>query len=230
MRKFSCGLLYLAICLSSLFLVGAMPTDSQEASEPEQIRVPLSAEISYDIAGAQFKFSYTDGLVFVGYEKSPAVDAGSSIPEVEKDGFTYRGFYSGSNIFAPQNGSLDMGYLVFEKTGEGAQTVTISEIKLVELIDNETTRDVIIGPLTIAIPQEDTNDLGEGLTDSDRIPADTYEESSGSGGIPTDTDEDSADTDENRGFPWAITTVILLLVVAAALFIKGRGESNKNRK
>ena len=241
-KKLTCAFTCLLICLAAIFLMGSVPSDTEDTSGSQQTRVPLSVEISHNIAGVQIKFAYTEGLVFVKYEQSQAVAAGAATPIVEKDGFTILGFFSGANIFAPQNGVLDLGNLVFEIAGEDAQTVTVSEIKLVELIDSETTSDEILGPISVSISSEglvDLTDIPSAPAASPSAPAaspssaptDSPIASLDNSSAPVDTptapvlgsgspdEEPAEDSNANSNASWIIAVVAVVVVAAIIVLI-----------
>ena len=90
------------------------------------------------LAGVQFAIEYTPGLEFEKFETQPGISA-TLTPAIEKNGKTYIGFYAGSNTFVPVENTLLLGYLAFAYTGEETQTIEITELKLVRLIDSDTT-------------------------------------------------------------------------------------------
>ena len=83
------------------------------AAFAEEVRVPVTIALSRPIAGAQFRFHYTDGLEFLSFERSDAVQSAMMTPTVAKDGNIHIGFFGRENNFFPQNGELNAGYLVF---------------------------------------------------------------------------------------------------------------------
>jgi len=118
------------------------------------VQVPLVIDLSHVIAGAQFAFEYSTGLEFVSYEKSEAVFSALTTPVVVKNGYTYLGFYNVDNRYAPENGKLDMGYLVFNCLNDDSQQVTMTEIKLVQVGDDGTTRSEFLAPVEIKVSSE----------------------------------------------------------------------------
>ena len=118
------------------------------------VQVPLVIDLSHVIAGAQFAFEYSAGLEFVSYEKSEAVFSALTTPVVVKNGYTYLGFYNVDNRYAPENGKLDMGYLVFNCLNDDSQQVTMTEIKLVQVGDDGTTRSEFLAPVEIKVSSE----------------------------------------------------------------------------
>lgn len=127
------------LCFSLNFAVAA-----QEDTAQEEVRVPISLQVPHAIAGAEFEISYTSGLTFTKFEKSSVIQSAMSTPVVEKNGKTYFGFFSGSNDYVPENGVLDVGFLVFAYSGEPNQSVTVTESKYVEVIDKDTTNSSIL--------------------------------------------------------------------------------------
>jgi len=120
-------------CLFAVFSLNA-------AAFAEEVKVPVTVALSKPVAGVQFEFSYTDGLEFVALEKSEAFRSAMSTPTAARDGNTYVGIFSSNNDFAPIDGELNVGYLVFNHSGKPNQTVLVTEVKLVEVIDKNTTQ------------------------------------------------------------------------------------------
>jgi hypothetical protein len=116
-----------------------------------QVHVPLVIDLSYAVAGVQFTFEYSAGLEFVSYEKSSAVSSALTTPVVVKNGYTYLGFYNADNLYAPKDGKLDAGYLVFNCLTDDSQQVTLTEIKLVQIVDDGATRNAFVAPVEIKV-------------------------------------------------------------------------------
>jgi len=217
------------VCLSGALTLGAIAADISAEPGARQVRVPLVADISNSVAGAQFAFLYTDGLSFAAYEPSDAVKNGSLTPVVEKNGTTHLGFFSGFNIFAPQNGKLDMGYLVFDYTGQDRQSVTILEIELVEIVDNNTTANEFFGPITVEISREGGGTAGESSK------GDSGEASGGNpNGNPGWTadagrDADSGDSIKGGGSLWWVVAIVLLVVATVIVLILVRKKRKGNQ-
>ncbi|MDR2699369.1 MAG: hypothetical protein LBC12_00870 [Nitrososphaerota archaeon] len=123
-----------------------------------RVRVPLVVDVSYAVAGIEFAFEYSAGLEFVSYEKSTVVSSALDTPVVVKKGCTYLGFYNVDNRYMPENGKLDCGYLVFNRSSNGAQVVKLTEIKLVQVIDKDTTRSTLRAPVEIKISPENNTE------------------------------------------------------------------------
>ncbi|MDR2719548.1 MAG: hypothetical protein LBC03_01930 [Nitrososphaerota archaeon] len=145
----------------SIFLVSAVfllltvvPVSFGAAINERQVKVPLVIDVSYAIAGAQFTFEYSAGLEFVSYEKSSTVFSALTTPVVMKNGYTYLGFYTVDNRYAPENGKLDVGCLVFNCLNDDSQKVTLTEIKLVQIVDNGETRSEFLVPVVIKVSSE----------------------------------------------------------------------------
>ena len=142
-------ILVVACCASDESYVLA----SDDNSSVEEVKVPVSIHTSKSIAGAEFKFSYTDQLTFVSFEKSEDIMSASLTPVVEKDGSTHLGFYTANNDYKPQLGKIEVGYLIFEYAGDINQSVTIEEVKMVEVIDKDNTNSEVQNlNKTIGIP------------------------------------------------------------------------------
>ncbi|MDR0461004.1 MAG: hypothetical protein LBH62_06195 [Nitrososphaerota archaeon] len=119
-----------------------------------QVQVPLVVDVSYAVAGVEFAFEYSSGLEFVSYEKSPVVSSAINTPVAVRDGRTYLGFYNVDNRYVPENGKLDCGHLIFNRSSNGSQSVKLIEIKLVQIIDKDTTRSTLLAPVEIKISPE----------------------------------------------------------------------------
>ncbi|MCL2476720.1 hypothetical protein [Candidatus Bathycorpusculum sp.] len=117
-----------------------------------QVRVPLVVDLSYVIAGAQFVFEYSAGLEFVSYEKSATVYSALTTPVVVKNGYACLGFYNADNLYVPKDGKLDVGYLVFNCLTDDPQQITLTEIKLVQIVDDGgATRNEFLAPVEIKV-------------------------------------------------------------------------------
>ena len=143
-----------------LSLQGAIAQTEAEADR-RRVNVPLVLDLTDSIAGAQFSFSFTDGLSFLEYKPSEAVKSGSLTPVARRNDTVILGFYSGANNFAPRGGLLDMGHLVFENADGGKQTVTISQIKLVTVVDRATSS-TLLGPITMMVSEDGSVDVVDG--------------------------------------------------------------------
>jgi len=121
-----------------VFGASVLAAEIEVDPETKEVRIPLVVDVTKSVAGAQLSFSYTDGLEFIAYEQSASVISGSQTPTVERDGLTHIGFFSGSNEYEPVDGKLDIGYLVFAYIEDGDQSVSITEIKLVSLNEDNT--------------------------------------------------------------------------------------------
>ena len=110
----------------------------------EEIKVPVTISLTHPIAGAQFQFRHTDGLEFVSFERSEAVKAAMMTPTVAKDGNIHIGFFGRDNAYIPQGGELNVGNLVFSYSGVPGQTLAMTEVKLVEVIDKDTTNSELL--------------------------------------------------------------------------------------
>jgi hypothetical protein len=149
-----------SLLLSSLVVLSAViPISITAASvtadtEAQQVQIPIVVDLSYAIAGAELAFTYSDGLEFISYQKSEALSSALTTPVVVKNGITYLGFYNTTNAYAPTNGKLNLGVLIFSCNTEDTETVTLSQIKLVTVIDRETTESRFLDPreFTVSSP------------------------------------------------------------------------------
>jgi len=150
--------------IMSIFLVSAVfllltvvPVSFGATLNERQVKVPLVIDLSYAIAGAQFTFEYSSGLEFVSHEKSEVVSSALTTPVVVKNGYTSVGFYNADNKYVPKDGKLDVGYLVFDCLNNGSQKVTLTEIKLVQIVDNGETRSEFLAPVEIKVSPENSS-------------------------------------------------------------------------
>ena len=157
------------ICLSLYFCAVLSQPISAFADE---VKVPVSIALKKPVAGAQFKFSHTDGLEFVSFERSEAVRSAIMTPIVAKDGYVHIGFFGRDNSYVPQGGALDAGHLVFNYSGAADQTIAMTEVKLVEVIDKDTTNSELITDIyEIKIPLSGGEGLKIGFEEQPSIPA-----------------------------------------------------------
>ena len=221
----------LIFLLSAVLSLSAIAADIVAESGEQQVRVPLVVDLSDDIAGAQFAFSYTDGLSFADYEPSGAVESAGVTPAVEKDGVTYLGFFSGANDFAPQNGKLDMGYLVFDYTGDEPQGVTISEIKLVVLTeDNSSTKDEILGPITVSVSRVGGPAPSASPSASPRTNPGANPGASNSPAVGGNND--GGNNDGGNGTWWIIVVAVIVVVAVVIMVVarkKGKGGQQTDK-
>jgi len=202
------------MCLAVIFPAAAL-ADNRVVAEPDaqEVKIPLVVDLTDSIAGVQFGFSYSDGLIFTDYERSVAVIAGSMTPSIEKDGVTYMGFFEGANVFAPQGGKLDLGYLVFAYTESSDQSVTITEVMLVTLGDGSTS-DVKLHPGTITVSRTGSS-TGVSLSP---------------GAVQTPTQEPpTEEPDSGSSFPWWIIVAAVVVVAAViALLVTNQKKKKKD--
>jgi hypothetical protein len=143
------------LLVATVFLcMNVVPVSFGAVIDKYPVQVPIVIDLSYVIAGMQFTFEYSTGLEFVSYEKSATVSSALATPVVVKDGYTHFGFYNVDNKYVPSDGKLDVGYLIFNCLTDDSQQVTLTEIKLVQVIDNDTTRSEFLAPVTIKVSPE----------------------------------------------------------------------------
>gem|GEM_PF-1029568 len=146
----------ITILLAVFLVMNVIPVSFGTALNDDsgQVQVPLVVDVSYAVAGIEFAFEYSSGLEFVSYEKSPVVSSAINTPVVVRDGRTYLGFYNVDNRYVPENGKLDCGHLIFNRSSNDSQSVKLIEIKLVQIIDKDTTRSTLLAPVEIKISPE----------------------------------------------------------------------------
>jgi len=124
-----------------------------------RVEVPVVVEVSHAIAAADITFSHSDGLQFLGFVRSEITENASLTPIVQRDNATTLGFFTMENIYEPEGSSLDLGMLVFQYIGSGDQTVTLKEVKLVQVIDSDTTESEIIGTTEFIVSYDNAGDF-----------------------------------------------------------------------
>ena len=212
------------LCLSIFLPLCVTAGNIEVEPNAQQVRIPLTVDLSNVIAGAQIAFSHTDGLSFVEYEQSEAVKAGLLTPVVEKNDAINLGFFSGENIFAPHNGKLDMGYLIFDYVGQTDESVTVAGIELVWVIDKNNTQSEFFDPFTITVSREnstvgisDENPPAESLPPLSSIPTGS------NGNSPANT----ADHDNAFNVWWIIAALVLVAVIILIIVLI---RNNKNAR
>jgi len=108
------------------------------------IRVPVvCATQNGPIAGAQFAVSFSSGLTLASTPFVPSQTLASLFPSItpvtQKDGKSYFGIYTGNNNLDMVNGSLLLGHIVFNYSGNGSETFEVKELEMIRKIDNNNT-------------------------------------------------------------------------------------------
>jgi len=166
-KKYGNRIMSIFLVSAVFLLLSVVPVSFGATINERQVKVPLVIDVSYAIAGAQFTFEYSSGLEFVSYEKSEVVSSALTTPVVVKNGYTSVGFYNADNKYAPKDGKLDVGYLVFNCLNDDSQKVTLTEIKLVQIVDNGETRSEFLAPVEIKVlPENDVKGSSVGDNNS----------------------------------------------------------------
>jgi uncharacterized membrane protein len=185
LKRYSCSII--AILLAVFLVINAISISLGATLNEDQVQVPLVIDVSYAVAGVEFAFEYSSGLEFVSYEKSTAVSSALNTPVVVKNGRTYLGFYNVDNRYVPENGKIDCGYLVFNRSSNDSQSVKLSEIKIVQVVDKETTRSTLLSPVELKIsPKNNTGNTS--VTEDSTI----KNKDNNDGTTPADTKNPSA--------------------------------------
>ncbi|MCL2135318.1 MAG: hypothetical protein FWH37_07195 [Candidatus Bathyarchaeota archaeon] len=249
-KKYSNKLLSIFLVLVVFLLMYVVPVSFGATISERQVKVPLFVDLSSAIAGAEFAFEYSSGLEFVSYEKSGTVFSAVTTPIVVKNGQTYLGFYNVDNRYAPTNGKLDMGYLIFNCSDDASQYVTLTEIKLVRVVDNDTTRSEFLAPVEIKISPEN-NTVDSSVTDTDNTTSSTGTKDSsinsndGNTSLPgvkdssvndnddsvssTGTKDTIVDISKGSGVPhgfWVIFVILFVVTGGVGVFIIMKKRTN----
>ena len=221
-KKYSNKIMSIILVTTVFLLLTVVSVSFGAAINERQVKVPLVIDLSYAIAGAQFTFEYSTGLEFVSYEKSTAVFSALTTPVVVKNGYTSVGFYNADNKYVPENGKLDAGYLVFNCLNNSSQKITLTEIKLVQVVDNGETCSEFLVPVEIQVSPENSS----GGSSVDSVKGSSVDSANGSsiGVNGSSEDDDGASlivardllVDNLEGFRWSVVfwIAIALLVVA----------------
>jgi hypothetical protein len=205
--------------VSQLINTNTIPVSAD--SDTRQIQVPIVVDLTYAIAGAEFAFEYTSGLSFITYQKSEAVSSALVTPDVVKNGSTYLGFYNTTNRYAPSNGRLDLGTFIFNYSGNNKETVYLSQIKIVTVIDSDTTESRFLEPREYSIE-------GQALTATPINPTGSTSpnNTSKSPTIPSSNTPPSNDPQQNN-WMWLIVVSIIAVVGICLFFIIKRRTKQK---
>jgi hypothetical protein len=210
----------------SFLLLSVVPVSFGAVVDDCQVKVPLVIDLSSGIAGVQFAFEYSTGLEFVSYEKSDAVSSALTTPVVVKNGYTNLGFYNSDNRYVPENGKLDMGYLVFNCLNDNSQQVTLSEIKLVQVVSDGSTRSEFLAPVEIKVSPE--NNLGGSSVVGEPVIGEPASADDGASLISaTDSSVDNPDGFQLSGGLWVVIVLLLAVACGAGIFVtmKKRADS-----
>jgi hypothetical protein len=124
-----------ALCLAFGLLFGTVGMSAYGLEVPkdvQEVHIPVTLPVDAAIAGGEIEFSQSAGLTYLRFE--PAVGVHNPVKATVEDK-TYVGFFSSDNVYQPSAGNLLMGDLVFGYTGDIAEQVTLSKIKLHTKID-----------------------------------------------------------------------------------------------
>jgi hypothetical protein len=127
----------LALCLSIGLLLGTAGMSAYGLEVPEGVqeaRIPVTLPVEAPIAGGEVEFSQTTGLQYLGFEPANGI---KNPVKASVEGKNYVGFFSADNEYQPATNGLLMGNLVFRYTGDAAEQVTLSKIKLHTKVDTD---------------------------------------------------------------------------------------------
>jgi hypothetical protein len=220
-KKISSKIMSILLVATVFLLMNVVPVSFGAVIDEYQVKVPLTIDLSHAIAGVQFTFEYSTGLEFVSYEKSAAVSSALTTPVVVKDGYTHFGFYNTDNKYAPTDDKLNVGYLVFNCFNDDSQQVTLTEIKLVQVIDDDTTRSEFLAPVTIKVSPENGSVAplmdGVSLIDDKSSKVDVVDSV-----LVTDDEgvsvDNSGDSWLSIGF-WIVLVLFIVVLCSAGVFI-----------
>ena len=141
MRKYRILPILLCLCLMLGLSSAALAVDLTVPGTTNELRVPLDLITGNGaFAGLQFTVELSGGITFTKYDRSATTFNSASPVQTSKNGKLYLGVFSDSNNISPKsNGELHLGDLVFGYTGSAPVSVTISEFKLVRLVNKDTT-------------------------------------------------------------------------------------------
>jgi len=245
-KKNSNKLLSFLLVSAVFLLMVIVPVSFSDAINERQVKIPLVIDLPYAIAGAEFTFTYSTGLEFVSYEKSAVVSSALVTPVVVKNGHTYLGFYNADNRYVSENGKLDMGYLVFNCLTDTPQQVVLTETKLVQVVDSDTTRSEILAPVEIKISSENNLEVSPASVSSSSGTSTTGAKTSSGGdgapltgakysavdddnNAPLDDRNSSVDNPKNSWLPinyWFALVLLFIVACGAGVFIIMKKRAN----
>ncbi|MDR1183724.1 MAG: hypothetical protein LBK67_02885 [Coriobacteriales bacterium] len=153
-----------ALCLALGLLFGMASMSAYGLEVPrdvQEVHIPVTLPADTPIAGGEVEFSQSTGLTYLRFE--PAGGIHNPVRATVEDK-TYVGFFSADNEYQPTAGNLLMGDLVFRYTGDAAEQVTLSKMKLHTKVSSDSGVSVdteIVNPGTV-IPVSRLNDSGSG--------------------------------------------------------------------
>jgi len=126
------------------FTQGAFAVSITAPANASRVEVPINVNTTMaQFEGAQFTLSFSGGLTYNSSASSTATTGalgGGSLMGVERDGNQYIVIFApGDKLIKPVNGYAHIATLVFNYSGNAPQTVSITEIKVSRLVDNDTT-------------------------------------------------------------------------------------------
>jgi hypothetical protein len=152
----------LCLALGLLFGMAGMSAYGLEVpKDAQEVHIPVTLPADTPIAGGEVEFSQSAGLTYLRFE--PASGIRNPVRATVEDK-TYVGFFSADNEYQPSAGNLLMGNLVFSYTGDSAEQVTLSKMKLHTKVSTDSGVSVdteVVNPGTI-IPVSRPNDGGSG--------------------------------------------------------------------
>jgi hypothetical protein len=91
------------------------------------VRIPIVLPATAAIAGGEIGFNASSGLQFVAFHPAAGI---ANLVQTSQNATTYIGFFGSSNRYQPSDSGLVMGELEFNYSGEAAEQVTLTEIRL----------------------------------------------------------------------------------------------------
>jgi hypothetical protein len=127
-----------------------VPADAQE------VRVPVTLTTNTAIAGGEVELTMTEGLTFVDFLPASGIN---NKMQTQVSGKQYVGFFAADNQYAPVNGTILIGHVVFAYTGTEPQEVYFSEVRLHTKVTAEKVDSSIYNPnTTVRITRPATED------------------------------------------------------------------------
>ena len=151
--------LLLSLCLIFSMVQGVFAIDINVPIGTTEVRIPVVVNSSFtNFAGASFMVEFTSGLTFEPFEWS-SIFALTGMKLVQPvSGSTnkmYIAILTSMNAFVPAvNGDITIGELVFTYSGNNDETVTVSEIQIARLVDNDTVSSEAFGPFVYDIARQ----------------------------------------------------------------------------
>jgi hypothetical protein len=118
----------IALTLILALIFGASGASALEAPVGvTEVSIPVSLSVGGAIAGGEIAFNESSGLEYLRFVPASGIE---NKVETTLSGAHYVGFFADDNDYAPKDGKVALGNLVFKYSGTDPEKITFSEIRL----------------------------------------------------------------------------------------------------